>query len=245
MERLLKPHNLPWAALSGGILGALLRILLIAAGTDERGLPVENHFANILLWVLTCSVAALLVYMTRDLKQAPKYSFNFPPSAVAAAGAAVAAAGVLISSISQLFSDIDGLTILDALLGLLCTAALLFISRCRWKGLHPSVIFHVVVCIYLMVDLVCVYRIRSADPQVQEYCFSLLASVCIMLASYYNAAFAANAGDRRLHTLSHLAAVFFCLQCLPRCENPVFYLTMAAWLLTDLCNLTPMPRRMR
>ena len=40
----------------------------------------------------------------------------------------------------------------------------------------------------------------------------------------------------------HLAAGFFCLLSLPRCDQPVFYLTMAVWMFSDLCNLTPMPR---
>ena len=239
MEKLLNPKYLPWAVLAAGILGFMLELILSATGADS------GHALYILLWVLNVGVAVLLWLGTRDLMQAPKYSFNFPPSRLGAAGAAAAAAGILITTVTKLPSATDLLTVLNVTLGFISTAALLFLSQCRWRGLHPSFLFHAVVCVFMMVDLICVYRLRSADPQIWKYCFSLLASVAVMLACYHNAAFSANAGDRKMHTLTHLAAVYLCLVSLPLVENPVFYLTMAAWIFSDLCNLTPMPRKMR
>lgn len=239
MDKLLNPKNLPWAVLAAGALGFVLELILSAMDAGS------GHFLYMLLWVLTLGVAALLALGTRDLKQAPKYSFNFPASAVGAAGAAAAAAGILITTVAKLPSAADLLTVLDIILGFISAAALLFLSQCRWKGLHPSIVFHAAVCIFMMVDLICVYRLRSSDPQIWEYGFSLLASVAVMLACYYNAAFAANAGDRKMHTLFHLAAGYLCLLSLPLAETPVFYLTMAAWMFSNLCNLTPMPRKMR
>ena len=236
MENLLNTKNLPWAVLAAGVLGFILELLLSSFG---------GSFLYALLWVLTGLTAALLVWGTRDLKQAPKYSFNFPASPFGAAGAAAAAAGILICCITKLNSASDVLSLLDIVLGVGAAAALVFLSRCRWKGLHPSIVFHAVICVYLMVDLICVYRLRSSDPQVWKYCFSVLASVAIMLSCYYDAAFAANAGNRKMHTLSHLSAVYLCLLSLPMGGNPVFYLTMAAWAFTNLCSLIPMPRETR
>ena len=236
MEKLLHTKNLPWAVLAAGVLGFILELILSSSGST-----VLYGF----VWVLTIGTAALLMWRTWDLKQAPKYSFNFPASVVGASGAAAAAAGILISTVINLFSVSDALSVLNIVLGLGATAAMLFLSQCRWKGLHPSIVFHAVVCIYLMVDLICVYRLRSSDPQVWKYCFSVLASVAVMLSCYYDAAFSANAGNRKKHTVSHLGAVYLCLLSLPVTENPVFYLTTAAWLFTNLCNLTPMPRETR
>ena len=241
MKKLLQTNNLPWVTLGAGIVGAVLRTLLFSLGLDLQGLLTRHFLPHTLLWLLTFGVCAYLLVFTRDLKEAPKYSFNFPPSMTAAAGTAVAAAGILVTGILD-FSTADALAAAGTVLSFLSVAALLFISHARWKGLHPSVLFFMVVCLYLMVSLVSVYRLKSSDPQIQTYCFPLLASGCIMLAVYYDAAFAANAGDRRLHTLFHLAAGFFCLLSLPRCDQPVFYLTMAVWMFSDLCNLTPMPR---
>jgi len=245
MEKLLNPKNLPLAAVGAGALGFVLQLCFLSSGAGESGLLARSHPVYPGLWALTLLVGILLVLGTRNLKQASRYGFNFPPSTIGAAGAAAAAAGILTSVFANVAAISDPLVLLDVLLGILSAGVLLFLSRCRWKGLHPSIIFHALVCVYLMVDLVCLYRLRSSDPQIQKYCFSLLASVSIMLASYYNAAFAANAGNRQKHTISHLFAVFFCLMGLPWSENPVFYLTMGFWMFTDLCNLTLAPKRTR
>lgn len=236
MEKLLNTKNLPWALLAAGVLGFILALLFSTLG---------GTLLYVLLWILTAGSAALLVWGTRDLKQAPKYSFNFPASLWGAVGTAAAAAGILTASVGKLFSGTDTLTSLDAILGFCGAASLLFLSRCRLQGRHPSIVFHAVVCVYLMVDLVCVYRLRSSDPQVWQYCFSLLASVAVMLSCYYDAAFSANTGCRKKHAISHMAAVYLCLLSLPSAENPIFYLTMAVWMFTNLCNLTPMPRNTR
>ena len=236
MEKLLNTKNLPWAVLAAGFLGFILELFLSSSGsTVLYGL----------VWVLTVGAAALLVWGTWDLKQAPKYGFNFPASLIGAAGTAAAAAGILISSVVKIFSVSDLLSVLDVILGAAAAASLLSLSQCRWKGLHPSLVFHGLVCIYLMVDLVCVYRLRSSDPQVWRYCFSVLASVAVMLSCYYDTAFAANAGNRKAHTIAHLSAVYLCLLSVPLGGNPIFYLTMAVWMFTNLCNLTPMPRETR
>ena len=236
MEKLLNMKNLPWGILAAGFLGFILELLLSAFG---------GSFLYALVWVLTLGAAALLIWGTWDLKQAPKYSFNFPASIYGAVGGAMAAAGILFCTVSNLLCVTDTLSVLDIVLGLAATAAMLFISHCRWKGLHPSVVFHAVVCVYLMVDLVCLYRLKSSDPMVWRYCFCVLASVAVMLSCYYDAAFAANAGNRKMHTISRLAAVYLCLLCLPVADNPIFYLTMVPWLFTNLCNQTPMPRETR
>lgn len=238
----VKHKHLPWLILAAGILGALLRLWLYAAGTDDRGLLTGGHIAHWLLWLLTAGVAAVLILGVMDLKQAGKYSFNFPASLTGAVGAAAAAAGLLVFSLMELFSPGDSLTRLDAFLGLLCAAALAFLGFCRRKGLHPSVLFHGMICLYMMLHLVGRYRLWSSEPQIQDYFFPLMSTVCIMLSSFYGAAFAANAGSRRPHTLFHLAGVYFCLVSLPRCDAPLFYLAMGVWLFTDLCSLIPMPR---
>lgn len=245
LKEYLRTEYLPYAILAAGCLGALLRFLLFATGLDSKGLLVSGHAAQILLWILTAGVAVLLLYWTKDLKQAPKYSFNFPPSLFGALGSAAAAVGLLIMSINLMRSSSDDLSVFAGILCLLSAAALGFLANCRFKGLHPSALFPMIICAFLMANLVCMYRQWSGNPQMEEYVFCLLASVCSMLACYYSASFAANAGNRQLHTLTHLGAVYFCLLSLPRCEFPIFYISMILWLFTDLCDLTPMPHKTR
>ncbi len=245
MEKLLKTANLPFFAAVAGVLGALIRFWLYATGLDEKNLLVSGHPGHVLIWVLVAAALAVVIWGTARLKQAAKYSFNFPASMIRAAGAAVAAGGMLATALIQFFSGGDILNLLAGILGLISTAVLLFLSRCSQKGLHPSVIFPAVICAYLMVHMICLYRTWSIDPQLEDYCFALLASVSLALACYQDAAFCANAGNRQLHTLFHLLAVFFCIVCLPWSDMPVFYLSMAVWMFTGLCNLTPAPRGIR
>ena len=245
MNKLFKPTQLPWFTLIAGIIGCSIRAWLYATGIDSKGLLLSQHPGQFLIWGFTGVVMILLILGTKDLIQAPKYGFNFPAQTVSAVGAALAALGILIASITQLGSFGDSFALADILLGFLSAAALGFLGYCRLKGKHPTVIFHAVICVYLMVHLICQYRLWSADPQIQNYAFSLLSSVCIMLSNFYSAAFDANEGKRRPHTFFHMASVYFCIVSAPYCEDPLFYLSMALWMFTDLCNLTPMPKGKR
>lgn len=245
LKEYLKTEYLPYTILAAGCLGAFLRFLLFATGVDSKGLLVSGHAAQILLWILTAGVAALLLYLTKDLKQAPKYTFNFPPSLIGTIGSAAAAVGLLVTAIHILYTATDDLSVFTGILCLISAASLGFLANCRFRGMHPSALFPMIICAFLMANLVCMYRQWSGNPQTEEYVFCLLAAVCSLLACYYSAGFAASAGNRQLHTLTHLGAVYFCMLSLPRCEFPLFYISMICWLFTDLCDLTPMPRKMR
>lgn len=233
---------LPLLILSLGVLGAILRGLLYATGIDSRGLLVDFHIYHILLGILTVLTGACLVFLTRDLKQAGKYGFNFPRSMVGSVGSAAAAVGFAVSSVRLLLAGAQGIAALSAVLGLASAGILGFLAYNRFRGNQPSSVFSMVLCVFLMVRLVYCYRLWSADPQLQDYIFALLANTGAMLACYFNAAFAIDEGKRRVHTLLHLAAVYCAVVCLPLSGDVIFYLSVAVWMFTDLCNLTPMPR---
>ena len=91
-----------------------------------------------------------------------------------------------------------------------------------------------------MVRLVSHYRHWSTDPQLQDYCFQLLAIVFLMLATYYRAAFDVDMGRRRPLVICHLAAVYFCCLSLIDGSSLCYYLPLIAWIFTDLCNLAPL-----
>lgn len=233
---------LPWLILSLGILGALLRGLLYATGVDGRGLLVDFHIYHILLGILTVITGVCLVLLTRNLKQAGKYGFNFPRSIVGTVGSAAAAVGFAVSSVRLLLAGGQGIVVISAVLGLVSAGILTFLAYNRFRGKQPSFVFPVVICVFLMVRLIYCYRLWSADPQLQDYIFALLANTGAMLACYFNAGFVTGEGNRRLHTLLHLATVYCAVVCLPLSDDVIFYLSVAVWMFTDLCNLTPLPR---
>lgn len=245
MKKLLNPTNLPCIILAAGGIGLLLRIWLLGTGTDGKGFLVSGHPAEVLIWILTAAVIALLLYCTRRLLEASKYQFNFPQSLIGAIGCMLGAFGIAITSLSELLLNPDTLTLIASILGFLSAAALLFTSHCRWKGLQPNILCHALISLYLMFRLIGQYRHWSSDPQLQDYCFQLLATVCLMLAAYHRATFDANAGKRRPHTFFHLAAVYFCCLSLAGSDNIAFYLGTGAWMMTDLCSLIPLPEQKR
>ena len=238
MKNILKPDKLPWIVLGSGLLGLLLRLHLMGT-EDAKGLLASGHPAELILWILTGCVLALLLYGTRNLLEADKYFFNFPASLPGGIGTLLAAMGIAITSLIELYDGADFMGSITAWLGIIAALALILAASCRWKGYHPSRLCYAAVCLYLMVRLIFLYRHWSADPQLQDYCFQILAAVFLMLAAYHRAAFAADAGKRRPYAFFNLASIYFCCLSLTSPEHIPLYLGAGVWMLMDLCSLIP------
>ena len=234
--------RLPLYVLIAGGIGLLLRLWLVSS-TDDKGFLTPNPLATTLLWVISIGVPAGLFYLTRELTEAKKYGFNFPPSPIAAAGIALAAISIGLTSIISLPTSADALDVIGGILGLVSAAALAITALCRFNGRRPNFLLHCVVAFYLMLQLICQYRHWSADPQVLDYCFSILATVCLMMATYHRAAFDLGSGDRRSYAFFCLTCGFFCCMSLIGWQDILYYLGIGAWMFTDLCNLTPLKGR--
>lgn len=239
MKNFWKPAYLPWAVLAAGAVGLLLRLWLFGAA-DVSGLLPIWHISEILLWILTAAVMLFLLCCTWNLRQATKYRFNFPASVPGGMGAWLGALGIGGTCIVELLINPDTMTAFTAVLGLIAAALLVFIGICRRNGRRPSMLFHGFLCIFMMIRLISQYRHWSADPQLQDYCFQIIALVCLMLSSYQRALFDANSGKRRPYAFFNLAAVYFCCLALPGWENTAFFLGCGVWMFADTCNLTPM-----
>lgn len=239
MKRYLQPAFLPCVILGAGGIGVLLQTWLVLGGTDDKGLLKPGHPAQVLLLILTGLVLVALVFLAKDLVRAPKYSFNYPASAVGAVGAGVAAVGILITSLTEVSAGGDILATVCAVMGLLCTPILALVALSRWKGYRTSVLLHGFVCLYMMLHLICQYRQWSSDPQLMTYCFQLFCLVSLVMSVYYRACFDADMGNRRLLVISHLAAVYFGLLSIPGNSNWLYYFSTSIWMLTDLCSLKP------
>lgn len=239
MKKYLTYKNLPWAVTAAGLLGLALYLWLMAT-ENEKGFVAMGHISAVLLVVLTLAVVAALYMLTRRLTQANKYRFNFPASTVGAVGALAAGAGVLYTSAMELLAAENFLETAASAVGVAAALVLFFLAHCRKNGRHPNVLAHTVVCIYMMLRLICMYRAWSADPQIFDYCFRLLAIVCAMLAVYHRACFDADCGKRPAYTFYNLLTVYFCVISLYG-SGRLLYLSLGCWLFTDLCDLTPMP----
>lgn len=241
MTKYFNPTHLPWFIPAAGLLGIGLRAWLLADGLDKKGLLITGHPAAALIWILTALVLAILVISCLPLVQASKYSFNYPASYPGAIGEALAAFGILAAGIQTLSGTVDGVTLVCLILGFLAVPALGYSAWCRLKGTKVPTILHCIVCLFWMMRLVYQYRIWSPDPQLQDYCFQLLATVFLMLSSFHRAAFDADMGQRRMSAIFQLSAVYFCMISIPGCKDWLLYLCCGIWNALNLCSLVPMP----
>ena len=240
MKRFFNTAYLPVATLTCGVVTYLLRTLLwiSAMGAEDSALLPAGTWPDVMSWVFVALMVVLLGAGTWKMQGSNKYSTNFPASLPAAVGMVLAAVGFTITSVTDFSAQGDSVNIVSAALGFIASLSLFFLAYCRFKGLHPNMIFHGVVCLYLMLHLVSHYRLWSSYPQLQSYAFELMAIVFIMLACYHRAAFDAGKGKFRAYTFFSLMALFFCIATLPGCDNPVFFLGCAVWMFCTPCRLS-------
>lgn len=243
MKKYLNPDLMPLITLGLGIIGMLLRLWQHIGGVEESGLLIPGHISGVLLLILTVITLLLILVCTWSLSQGSKYHYNFPMSLPGCVGAFIGAVGLLVTALTELVTGSDLLSAAAGVLGILAAGSLCVLAISRLHGRQPNVLFHICITVYLMLRLICQYRIWSSEPQLMLYCYPLLATVCAVLSCYQSAAFDGNLGARRPHAFFHLAAVYFCCLSLIGDHEPGFFLAMLAWMFTDICRLSPMPRQ--
>ena len=241
MKKFFKSANLPALTMAAGGIGLLLRVWLLKSGVDDMGFLVLSHPAHILLWIVVAIVMVGLILLTKDLVEASKYTFNFPASSLSSWGLYLAAFGIGFGSFVDVFSVATGMDLLLTVMGLVTALMLVLSGYARRRGNASSMMSHIVISIYLVIRLITFYRTWNSDPQILDYCFPLLATAFLMLATYHRASFDVNSGKRRPYAFCSLAAIFFSYLSLIGSENILFFMSVAVWLTTDLCSLIPMP----
>lgn len=233
----LKYNQLPLFTLLCGGIGILLRLWLYGTGLDADGLLISAHPAGILVLILTVLTAGLLLWFLRHFRTHGKYSRQFPVSVWGAVGAFAGAVCLLLTAMVELIKQESPLSVIVGLLGIAAAASLAFTGLCRLKSLRPSFLFHTVICIFLILQLIRRYQLWSADPQLHDYCFQLLSSVSSMLFSYHLAALDLKCENRRPLVTVGLLGTFFCCLSLVATDAPLFYGGLAAWMVTNLGEL--------
>lgn len=228
-----KPILLP--VLGTGIAVFFLRLWLFSAGVDNRGLLQQNHFANVLSFLLTGGVLLLIFLQLQLWPKKATYRQVFPKSTAAALGAFMGALGIAITVLGDALQSPDRTNIFCCVLGIPTAVCLVVAGVQRMKKIRHNVFLHGIVCLYFIIRLVCKYRVWSAEPQLPEYFFSLMASVFLMLTAYHRANLDYGTGKLFSFAFFHYGSLFFCL-CSVYGDDWFFYLTMALWCLTGLCQ---------
>ena len=234
----LKYNQLPVFTLLCGGVGALLRLWLYSTGLDEEGMLIASHPAGILVLILSSLVVIALMWFLRHFSSQGKYPQQFPVSIAGAVGAFVGAVCLLVAAMQELALRQSVLAFLSGILGVAAAISLAFTGLCRLKALRPSFLFHTLVCLYCVLRLFSRYQTWSADPQLHDYCFQLLATVAAMLFAYHRAALDLTCDSRRPLVIVGLLGTYFCCLSLVASNGPLFYGGLAAWMVTNLGELT-------
>lgn len=245
MNHSFKNPLLPGVTLVCGSVGLLLQMWLYST-KNSLGFIQRGHISQMLLFLLTGAFLLALFLVTRTIQQANKYEFNFPASPVSAIGSMLAGLGIGMACGMELVAvGDDRLGLVTAMAGLLAAIGLLWSAKCRWEGSVASVLCHGSICVWLMLRLLSLYRLWSAEPQLENYFFQLMAMTFAMGAAYHRAAFSQGLGSRAKYGFFALAGLYCCCLCLAEPESMLPYLSLGLWLVTDLCDLTPMPGEKR
>lgn len=230
MKNPVKPVILPFFTIAAGIVGMVLRMWMFSSAIDEKGLLITSHPANYLLYaLLILTVLGVLVFSLKCSKTVTK---AFPASVFGSFGAFVAAAGILAADFTELNTG-DIFSVLSFVMGLLAAAGFAEIGIRRLKGNPGSLISHTLICAYFMIHLVLQYRQWSAEPQLQNYFFPLLASILLMLCCYHRAVADLKGANHRWYVFTNQTALFCCFLSM-NTETWVFYAAMILWCATDL-----------
>jgi len=237
MKSLTKPNILSCLCALGGVLAFCLRLWFLKTGMDSRGLLVTGHIGNTLSFVVTALTllpAALLTLKGPDTKQSRSRA-----SRLAALGAALGCVG-LIAAAGHLLDDASALlTTVTGILGIVSALCAAYTAVCRLKGLRTSPWVSCVIIVFLMLLPLQLYRQWSAQTQLPRYFFQLLGCVCLLLWAFQRAVLETGSGAWRAYLLLRHCGIFFCVAAAAGSAQPLFYLTVAAWMLLDGLSVLP------
>lgn len=235
MKQVLKSNNLPWLALVCGAAGLGLHRLLYVAAVDARGLLTAGHPVEILLWILTAAVLGLSAAAALKLEGKGDYAANFPKSVSAAAGHFIFAVCILLTVLLEPSAMAGAMGEIWRWLGLAAFAAMVWAGLCRLEGKKPSFVSHMVLCVFLAIQLITHYRTWSGDPQLQDYVFTLLGWVALVFFAYCHTAFDVGFCKRRLLLGTGLAAIYLCMAGLLDTPYTLLYVGGIFWVWSNFC----------
>lgn len=238
-----QPNLLKLITPGAAAAGCALRAAHYGFGTDGRNLLVPGHWSVWVLWFVTLAFAAALLILSSTISS--RGTDTCRPSPAAAAGCFLLGAALLIS-LFRSFGDFPMTAdLLIWVLGLCAAMGMFAVGISRFSGKKPYFLMHAVLCLYIALRTVAMYRRWSADPCLQDYGFYITAHATLMLASYHHAAFDAGMGNHRLLWVCSLGAVFFSCAALSRCDEKLLMAAFALWAFTNLTVLPVRKRRVR
>ena len=233
MKKTFQPSLFPWFTIFTGAVGFSLRRWLFSVA-EPNGLLPENHLAGILTFLLLALTLLVCAMGVKRAVPSDNVANLFPSSRFAAIGTVLGAIGMGCSAFMLRTAGI--LILLVPICGTLATIALVTAAFFRLRCVKPHCLLHGVVTLFLIVRTMACCRSWGAEPQMQLYFFEMLASLFLLIASYYRTELDMGIGDYRRYAFFSQAALFCC--CLSILgDGGLFYLSAGFWMATDYCML--------
>lgn len=227
MQNLLKSKYLPLLVPVLGLVGFGLRKGLYLTAVDAKNLLQAGHPLEIALWAVTVLAAVLAVMAARQPSVPGK---AFP--AVGFAGSLLLAAGILATVFGSF--GLSGLALARSILGILAAFSMASAAVQQLKRKPVFFLLYGILCIFLAVYMVSCYQGWSSNPQIQDYVFTLLSCVGLMLFAYQKTACAASCGNAGLMRFLGMMTVFCCFTALSGTECPLLCLAGGFWVVICL-----------
>ena len=235
MKKRIHPNSLPLLTLAAGAVCMLLRFWLLNRMDEDMLLP-KWHFAAILTGLVTAAVIVCLFLFTAPLKGQGKYRKNFPASLPAAICCFAAALIIFLRGLGILMDPISKISTIAGIACVLAVPCLILSGLNRWKGGRTVFLLHLVCAICFALLLMHHYQSWTSTPNLHRHICRMLALAGLMLCFYHRAEFDVRLGSRRGYAFLNLTTLFFCLMAVPEGDS-LFFLAMAAWLLTNRCSM--------
>lgn len=230
MKDFCKRNILPAAVVLLGIFGYSLRSGLYAVAVDHKNLLVRGHPLEIALWACTAA-AVLAAVLDGAVWQSRKSGIG---ALIGGLGHILAAAGILMTVLGQnLF--LTPIMQMWKVAGMISAALLCLAGLFLAMGKRPLFVSYVAGSVFFALHLIGHYQSWCADPQLQNYVFSFLGGLFLMMISYFQAAALAGMGKIRLQRLSCLLALYCCLAAIANTQYLILYFSCGIWAVSCLC----------
>lgn len=179
-----------------------LRLCQLNTMYDETGLVKAGSGKGILTWLCLGMVLAWAVYAF-FLRPRKKYAAIASPGRGVFAASLIGAAGVALGSVALIVDLQKQTDLLLAAFGLVTALCWVVIALDRLRRRTAPAVLFMIPALFFAVKLIFEFRNWSRDPMILDYCFDLLALICVMCASFHLGGFCFDAGRRRI-------TAFFC-----------------------------------
>ena len=241
---------------AAGLSSLMLHRYMMAHCFDEKGLLISGNLPGVLMLLVGGAFVVGMTLLLRRLGGSGSYEEIFPRD-LASGTLLIAAGAVMFWAVSRQAPEVvtgvqpvagtwmafvsDLTDRCKVVLPWLAAGSMMILGLCRCIGRRSPVLFAGLVCLNYMLTLVTDYRLWSADPQIQDYAYQLLAEVLLMLCAFHRTSCDGGIFQRRTLIFTGMAAAVCSMAALAMDFSRPFFLASILWGLGCICSTEVLP----